>query len=155
MNGNRTITLNRKNMNREIKFRGKRIDNGQWAYGSLVINPFVRTEGDNAYYIIDDALMEFHWEDMRPIQVSPETVGQYVTLTDSTGKAVYEGDIVQYDSEDGIITSAIEFKEDNGDSMLISGFFFKYIKTEEYEDDDPKEFKVIGNRWDNPKLLAK
>lgn len=66
-------------MNRTIKFRGKRIDNGQWVYGFLAED----------YYIND-----VNSEDFPSIEIAPETVGQFTGLLDKNGREVYEGDIL-------------------------------------------------------------
>lgn len=59
---------------REIKFRGKRIDNGEWVYGYLV-------KQFGAYKIYDDSKENFgDWIH----EVDPETVGQFTELYDST-----------------------------------------------------------------------
>ena len=118
---------------REIKFRGKRVDNGEWVFGSLV-------QGDNMATIVIDygsGHIQTYW-------VDPQTVGQFTGLHNKNGKEIYEGDIVQR----GIITfSRGKFV---GQYYGSNGNLY-----EEWEDDLYQEnnIEVIGNIYENPELL--
>lgn len=128
-------------MNREIKFRGKRADNGEWVYGfymaiagtSKILSANPDSSSGATYY-----------------EVIPSTVGQYTGLKDKSGKEIYEDDIVRYydDIEDCLETGSVSYHDDwcsfnidthaFGDPMTLA----KYWSCE-----------VIGNIHDNLELM--
>lgn len=114
---------------REIIFRGKRIDNGQWIYGYPVKYP----DGEIFIYTPYST-----WK------VIPETVGQYTGLTDKNGKKIFEGDMVR-DADTGKIFEIIYSRH----------MFLRYEREPMYMfyTLDGDVIEVIGNIYDSPELV--
>lgn len=132
---------------REILFRGKRTDNGEWCYGHLYKNYF----GD--WVIVN--------EKSRLI-VNPETVGQYTGLTDKNGKKIFEGDVLKMEIKSNYIDhlqaplvfiGVCKFKDGAfGFSKQRAGIEeFTAFSSTTYN----VEFEIIGNIHDNADLLGK
>lgn len=135
-------------MIRTIKFRGKRIDNGQWVYGDLV-----QCAHDILILPINTG-----WTHHKVI---PETVGQFIGLLDKNGKEIYEGDIFKEDNS-GIVRSV--FRVPGGlafeDNPVSFGYdhrvpVYPYSSIAEMQNVSwlSQCCEVIGNIHDNPELL--
>ncbi len=124
---------------REIKFRGKRIDNGKWIYGSLIIE--------------EDPIADTFKYFIKPFNfltgkiVVPETVGLYTGSKDKDGKEIYEKDIVRYSDE---YTAVVVWKD--------TGFELEFIEEIEsprtwYYLPNSNTLEVLGNIHENPELI--
>ena len=136
---------------REILFRGKQTDNGEWiegAYSPFHLNFGEREEKPHIIIISDDEDIDGLW-----CEVIPETVGQYTGLTDKNGKRIFEGDIVhcvsKLDSADMVIIFECgQFR------MILAEKYHEYQTNVGYYDINCFAKEVIGNIHDNPELLG-
>ena len=133
---------------REILFRGKRVDNGEWIQGDIVQFP--------VHGVVRIVEQEPSYKDA---EVDSDTVGQFTGLTDKNGRKIFEGDIIHLEYSQvffggmyfGEYTAEVSYKEgcfitdgmNNGDEIEtpLSGF-------------DNDELEIIGNIHDNPELLG-
>lgn len=139
---------------REILFRGKRTDNGEWVYGDFC-HPCNIVFVEIGY---DEVLGQSDVPIIHDYGVIPETVGQCTGLVDKNGKKVFEGDIGKYKQTDGA--------KRNGKPIICTGKVVYFANTASYAVDSKdecrvryidyfpiKHFEIIGNIHDNPELL--
>ena len=143
---------------REIKFRGRRIDNGEWVYGYLFRTPLTNETGEADSFLSGEST-KYQIVNCNSVvfEIDIKTVGQFTGLKDKNKKEIYEGDIVKYmDFDMGI--------EGDGDEYVNSGeikydeesamFFVTNRNMADIEEiwiDDILE--VIGNVHKNKNLI--
>ena len=140
-------------MNREILFRGKRLGNNEWLYGSHFTD-----SGED--YIIPQNLLGIN--DYEEYQVDQNTVGQFTGQYDKNDKKIYEGDVVRWEYPDydhctgwrGTVKNVCKVTFEYG-SFRINAYPYNLGSCEDFfEDKKTYGLEVIGNIYDNPELLS-
>lgn len=125
---------------REIIFRGKRLNNGEWVYGNLMQG---NTSVCISQFLTTDTLR----------RVDPETVGQYTGFNDVRCNPIYEGDILrvtslQPETLGNKMNVAVEYSGGRAAFLVKNGEKFQQLGLCALEND----VVVIGNIYDNPEL---
>ena len=135
-------------MAREILFKAKRADNGEWVEGfyfefkgetyiAEMRQTFMTT------YYTEESVVDFN---MRAYEVEAETICQYTGLNDKNGKKIWENDIIRC-GRNIIVTWDEHFASW---CLTRKGWLYKHFFG---ESQNPEDCEVIGNIFDNPDLL--
>lgn len=137
----------------EILFRGKEVRKGEWVEGyycPCVISGFPATPCIISKKNLDNGC----WT---PDRIIPESIGQFIGLTDKNGKKIFEGDIIACKNYDEELVVEGVVKYGNFNCSCCDGVYGWYIdggdirRLADWVDDSDAE--VIGNIYDNPELV--
>ena len=127
---------------REILFRGKRLDNGEWVEGFLVKDTEFYGKPENHTYIVNHKHPSGGYGQDIFLEVDPTTVGQYTGLKDKNGKRIFEGDVLKNIDGNPVGEPIVAKVVPNlNDYELMWDIEHSY------------ELEIIGNIHDNPELL--
>lgn len=118
---------------REILYRGKRKDNGDWVYGYYCRCGWTGKE--------KDVIIPSHASTMYGIDVIPETVGQYTGLKDKNGIKIFEGDILE--CQIWFECGCYPHSETSYREVTMPDIYMVNID---------QNIEVVGNKFDNPEL---
>lgn len=124
---------------RDIEFRGKQTDNGEWVYG-------VPTKDGRGEMVMVENIFEceeYNCRGANCLYVDENTVGRYTGLKDKNGTKIFEGDIVLLKGYDE--PYQVVFDES---CFLVYSDSVRYAMDNFYD----YEIEVIGNIYDNPEL---
>jgi uncharacterized phage protein (TIGR01671 family) len=134
---------------REILFKAKRIDNGEWVEGLIACPHCTDTEkGVQSYYF--NEVKNGHWYQRI---VSADTICQYTGLTDKNGNKIWENDVLKK-----VDTNALGWVRERYCKVSFNKMGYWMITTE-YGDGywigefESEQLEVIGNIFDNPELV--
>jgi hypothetical protein len=117
----------------------------------------INMKNDLKFRIFDEEQNEFHYwgfidggfippTKMLFIKHCQNQSEQFTGIKDAFDNELYSGDIVKYDSEDGIVTAKVIFKISDDENLFVSGFYYEIISIEDNdESDDGIPFEIIGN----------
>lgn len=144
-------------MNREILFKAKRLDNGEWVEGYYIyhikrticpLGDSIKPE-DEQHVIMRDGFSDWNMpRDTVVYEIDPYTLCQYTGLTDKNGQKIWENDIIKHNASQcfGIV------KWYCGDYV---GWCVEdiYDGEQQFTEEMWNECEVIGNIFDNEDLL--
>ena len=130
---------------REILFRGKRQDTGEWVFGLPFYGLDMEIDGIEASVSCKDLYT-----------IAPETLGQYTGMRDRNGKRIFEGDIVQYherqfDGKDEPVRDTVVYEE--GSFAVRAYSLNNWLWDSINGNVQLRDVEIIGNIHDNPELM--
>ncbi len=140
-------------MNREILFKAKKVDGGEWIEGYIV-------KKHGTYFLYD--INESDTCRQNNYLIDEDTICQYTGLTDKNGNRIWEGDIIKYHF--GEVYAPVKFGEYqscfDSTSTCDVGFYVDWDKNHDFRKDlgywiKMVDAEVVGNIFDNPELLVK
>lgn len=139
---------------RDILFKAKRLDNGEWVEGSLVV-----LDADSGYFFITEQYLSASTLPVRDLiyshthLVNPNTICRYTGRTDKNGNKIWENDVVRKSDINALGYGRIRNCEVSFDKLGC------WLLTTEYGDGywlgsfDAAQLEVIGTIFDNHELL--
>ena len=130
---------------REILFKAKRIDNGEWVEGCYLLS-------NGKHFIYAEYIEHYCMPVIIKAEIIPETLCQFTGLTDKNGKRIWENDILMahldesypedttYETVEWGVVGWVTHEANSADRQYLDEF-------------DTEHFEVVGNIFDNPELL--
>ena len=138
---------------KEILFRAKQIDDGEWVEGYYAMmgkGNLIR------HYIVQNCALTGLFEDpednmyFNDVEIDPETIGQYTGMVDRNGKRIWEDDIVKHEISDTLGT--VKWYQEDYVGWCVDDVM---IDEQQFTDEMWNECEVIGNAFDDKHLLDK
>lgn len=153
---------------REILFRAKRIDNGEWVEGfysqlpkpslgaTIITNGDLCAEDVSDYIIVNQCKQHSNFSNGYPLEIveceyyeiDSETLCQYTELKDNNGNRIWENDIIKHEISCTIGT--VKWYQEDYAGWCVDDIV---IDEQQFTDEMWSECEAIGNIFDNPELL--
>ena len=142
---------------REILFRAKQVNNGEWVEGYFAIGKWYLDEKERYAILPIDLCFYPHCEINEWIEIDPETVCQYTGMVDKNGNRIWENDIISINTYDYMepqedFFGRVVYLEKWACWCIQPPEEEKFIPLCECEGSYQTDRFVEGNIFDNPEL---